>query len=284
MGDSQIFSQNNQYLMLALDQRDSLRKLINPQSPEKTSKEEIVEFKTKVLSFLPPQATGFLIDPEFGLPALAKAKEKNSDLTHKPFLLCTEKSGYQILKKGNNQEKVTQIQDSVLDLKNMGASGIKLFLAFNPLAQTANQQLETAKQTLTDCQKYNLPLFLEIITYQLLDKEKEKSELILDSLKMFLGQGIKPAVFKLEYPEKESTCLQMTQMLKPIPWVILSAGATFNLFYPKVKTAITNGAKGFLVGRALWQEATQLKNQEQEIFLKKVLSKRFEQLAQTLKS
>lgn len=278
MLNGQIFSQNNKYLILALDQRGSFRKLINPQSPDQVSKEQIIGLKAKILTCLPSQATGFLIDPEFGLPAWQKAKEQNPDLKDKPFLLCTEKSGYEEI----NQEKVTQIQYPVAELKKMGAKGIKLVLPFNSAAKTAPQQLETAKNILADCQQNNLPLFLEIITYNLKDEQKEKGELILSSLKMFLEQEIRPAVFKLEYPEKEEACLQMTQMLQPIPWVILSAGVTFNLFYPRVQSAVKSGAAGFLAGRALWQEAAGLKDQDQEIFLKKVLAKRFGQLAQTL--
>ena len=277
MASSQIFSQNNKYLMLALDQRGSFRKLINPQTPDQVSPEQMIELKAKILSSLPPQTTGFLIDPEFGLPALKKAMEQNPDLPNKPFLMCVEKSGYQ----DNNQERVNQIQYPVAELKNMGAAGIKLLIYFNPGAQTAAVQLQTAKTVLADCQKNNLPLFLEIVTYNLKDEQKSKAELILKSLKIFSQLQIKPAVFKLEYPEKESACLKITQILQPIPWVILSAGVTFNLFYPKVKAAMKNGAAGFLVGRALWQEATQLKDQDQQIFLKKVLPKRFAQLAQT---
>jgi tagatose 1,6-diphosphate aldolase len=270
MANAQVFSQNGKYFMLALDQRGSFRKLINPQSPDQVRAEQMVELKAKILGFLPKQATG-------GWPALKKAMEQNPDLANKPFLMCVEKSGYQ----DNNQERVNQIQYPVADLKNMGAAGVKLLIYFNPWAKTVQQQLQTAKIVLADCQKNNLPLFLEIVTYNLKDEQKSKAELILKSLKMFLQAQIKPAVFKLEYPEKESVCLKITQMLQPIPWVILSAGVTFNLFYPKVKAAMKNGAAGFLVGRALWQEATQLKDQDQQIFLKKVLPKRFGQLAQT---
>ena len=39
------------------------------------------------------------------------------------------------------------------------------------------------------------------------------------------------------------------------PWVILSAGASFEPFLKEVELACRSGASGFLAGRAVWQEA-----------------------------
>ena len=39
------------------------------------------------------------------------------------------------------------------------------------------------------------------------------------------------------------------------PWVILSAGTSFEPFIKEVEMACRSGASGFLAGRAVWQEA-----------------------------
>ena len=44
----------------------------------------------------------------------------------------------------------------------------------------------------------------------------------------------------------------------PVPWVILSAGETFSLFERMVQIACQEGASGFMVGRAIWQEGMAL--------------------------
>ena len=52
-------------------------------------------------------------------------------------------------------------------------------------------------------------------------------------------------------------CRAVTE-IAPVPWVILSAAEEFSVFQHLVEIACDEGASGFMVGRAIFQEAVEL--------------------------
>lgn len=269
-----LFTQNNKFLMLALDHRGSFKKLINPQDPERVDKKEIIDLKFQIINALGAKFSSVLLDPEFGLLAYRKYLEQNEK--SKPFLLSTEKSGYQDL----DGEKITELEYSVEQLKNLGARGIKLLLYFNPYVNSAKQQVEIGRKVLKDCKNNDLPLFLEIVTYGI--SNENKVELIRNSVKYFLDQGVLPDVFKLEFPGGPGSCLEITRILKETPWILLSGGYPFEEFLSNLKVAIDNGASGFLAGRALWQDFHKYQGEKREEFFNKVVAERFEEISKVV--
>jgi tagatose 1,6-diphosphate aldolase len=56
---------------------------------------------------------------------------------------------------------------------------------------------------------------------------------------------------------------------------------SFELFHRQVKLACQAGASGFLAGRALWQEATQISSRQERLaFLETTVAKRLESLTE----
>lgn len=236
----QSFTQNNAILMLAMDHRGSFQKILSPDNPNAVSSDEIIEVKNKVISALEPYFSGVLIDPQYGLKAYPQKT--------KPFLLSIEKTGYS----EQNEGRVTELEYTVDELKEYGASGVKLLLYFNPASKTAEAQIATAKTVLDASKAAGLPLFLEIVTYN--ESPKSKSDCIVESVDAFLKAGISADVFKLDFPETEQACKKITDMLGTTPWILLTRGGGYETFKRNLETAIRNGAKGFLAGRSVWQE------------------------------
>lgn len=265
-----LFQKNNKFLMLALDHRQSLKRLINPEDPHLVERSLLIEAKKKILASLKNAPSGILLDVEFGLPAF---NEVFGELKEKPpFILSCEKTGYQE-KEG---QRFTQIEYSVENLRDRGALGVKLLIYFNPLLEPSKtHQIETAKMVLEDCRANNLPLFLEIILYK--EQKRQKFRLLLETLKLFLRAGISPDVFKLDYPGSQRACQEVSNLLSGVgvPWVLLSRGVDFQLFKEELKQAIKGGAAGFLAGRALWQEGVEASSEHQEHFFNQVLPDRF---------
>ncbi len=228
--------------MLALDHQEHFKKIVNPEDPNLATADQIIKAKQKILHALKEEFTAVLLDTEYGLPAYEGIA--------KPFILRLEKSGFF----ETSGVKTVEIQHSVPELKNKGASGIKFLLAFNPDREESLGELEKARQVRSDCQKNSLPLFLEILTYQNEDRQLSKSELILNSLEIFMQKGVVPDVFKIEYPGDQESCQKISQLLKETPWILLSGGDNFNEFTTRVEVAAKNGAAGFLAGRAVWQD------------------------------
>jgi tagatose-1,6-bisphosphate aldolase len=64
-----------------------------------------------------------------------------------------------------------------------------------------------------------------------------------------------------------------------VPWVLLSAGVSFEQFVRQTRIACQSGASGVLAGRAVWVEAVGLSGDERTRFLYATASERLNQLA-----
>lgn len=240
--ETAIFKKNGKYLMLALDHRGSFKKFVNPSDPESVTDEDLVNNKAAIIEATESDFSGVLLDPDWGVPAY-KSKSK-------PYLLCLEKTGYV----EDGHDRLTQLEYSAKQLKDWGASGVKLLLYFNPMAHDCADQLEVAKIAIQDARVNHLPLFLEIVTYGYKESGNSRGEWVIQSLQQFLDNGISPEVFKLEYPDNEDNCLKITAMLGQTPWILLTGGESYDIFKEQLRVAIKAGAVGFLAGRAIWQE------------------------------
>ncbi len=261
--DTKIFTEHGKFLMLALDHRESFKKLINPENPSTVSNEEATRLKRDIIRAVEGETSGILIDPELGLGAY----ESRS----KPFLLPVERSGYT----GESGERITTLEHSAQEVKSMGASGIKLLLYMNIVVPSFEHQLATAAKVCADAKEEDLPSFVEIVTYDPAGKSYERGTMIFKILETFLERGIFPDVFKLEYPGEGTIIGDITNLLGERPWILLTRGESFDIFQKQLTEVARGGAQGFLAGRALWQEACALRGSEQEAFLRETLPDRF---------
>lgn len=256
-----IFSFREKYLMLALDQRDSFKKLISQKNPESVTDEEIIKDKTAIIKAVGNNVTGILIDREWGMQAYRESGIK------KPFLIAAEKTGYI---EENEEERLTQIENTAADIRSLGASGVKLLIYFNTQAKNAPKQIDTARKVLEETHNEKIPFFLEIVRYN-------QNDHVSDCVKSFLDAGVVPDVFKIEPPVDRQECAKITQMLGKTPWIILTRGVDFNLFCKKLRESVAEGGSGFLAGRSLWQELLTLKDaNKREEFLAHLLPERVE--------
>ena len=175
-------------------------------------------------------------------------------------------------------------------LKDMGASGTKLLLYFNPESITCGQQIQTAKKALDDSRNNEMPFFLEIVTYgneelalpgvALAKPGKSRSEWVLRSVQMLIDENIVPDVWKLEYPGDLDSCKKITELVGSTPWILLTRGDSFEHFEKQLTDAVAAGAVGFLAGRALWQEIGDYNtDEEKKNFLNTVVADRFRKIS-----
>jgi len=253
-----IFTQNNYFFMLALDHRGSFEKLAN-------SKDEnvLIKHKYDIINSLIYQFSGILIDDNYGFKAYSLF---NQDII-KPFLLPIEKSGYLEHAGGRQNELYT----SSFEIKEKGASGVKLLIYYNKKDQNAKKQVELAKVVQEECLSDSMPLFLEIVHYG-------ESKDVLDTINIFKQEGIHPTVYKLEYPGSPKNCRALTEMLEDIPWILLSQGVSFKDFYKQTFDAAQNGCSGFLAGRSLWQDIFTQTDLNKDRFFSEELPSRFKKL------
>lgn len=270
-------SSNGFFHIVALDHRESLKKIINPGNPEAVDVKEMEAVKLKFSKIFCKEASGILLDPIYGKPAIQIVKRKCG------LILALEESGYE---NGRNGRKTKLIEDfSVEKAKKLGADVVKLLIYFNPKAKTAKEQKDLVKQVSKECEKLDIPLVCEFIVYPFKEKdfEKEKPKLIIRSAKQISKLGVQ--LLKIEFPGKvyedekedlEKNCEMVTRAIK-VPWVLLSRGIDFEEFKEELKICMDCGASGFMVGRALWQDYFKQKIQK-ERFLRVECLRRLREL------
>jgi len=120
----------------AMDQRGSLRQMIAQARGDgsATTAADLTAFKTAVTSVLTRYASGILLDPEYGLPALT-ARDPQAGV-----LLAYEQTGYDAAVPGRLPALLPEW--SVRRLINAGANAIKTLLYYNT---SDDQRINTRK-------------------------------------------------------------------------------------------------------------------------------------------
>lgn len=261
---------------LAIDQRGSLRKMIQSSSDTKDIQKAVEDFKVAVSEELTPYASSILLDPEYGLPA-AKKRAASSGL-----LLAYEKTGYDANEKGRLPDLLPIW--SAKRLKEEGAEAVKLLLYYDvDEGASINEQKHAFVERLgSECEAEDIPFFMEIVTYDAsLNEEKSaeyaklKPHKVLKSMEIFSKDRYNIDVLKMEVPvnmnyvegyAKGESVYSKTEAAKffkaqsdatHLPYIFLSAGVSAELFQETLKFAKESGAKfnGVLCGRATWRDA-----------------------------
>jgi len=274
-GLQQIANSNGIFAMCAMDHRGSLRSMIGEEHPGEVDYDEMVERKLELCSTLAEYASAVLLDPIFGAAQCVSHSVLPKDTG---LLVSIEATGYS----GGKESRLTELLEgwSVAKIKQMGASAVKMLVYYRPdLKELASQQLNTINMVASECIKYDLPFLVEPKSYPVGEEINHPAEFAVrkEQLVINTAQDITALpidVLKAEFPadlhykqdkaELIDLCRQL-DMSSQVPWVILSAGVDFELFYKEVEIACQAGASGFLGGRAIWQEAMHINDERERV-------------------
>jgi tagatose 1,6-diphosphate aldolase len=110
-----------------------------------------------------------------------------------------------------------------------------------------------------------------------IETARQLTELDIDVLKAEFPADMK-------YEKDEGKLLELCQQLSEasrVPWVVLSAGVDYEVFAKQVEIACRGGASGFLGGRAIWQEAMEIKDKKERMhYLSTTCADRMKRLAE----
>ena len=163
-GLAQASTSKSVFSILALDHRNNLRQAMNPADPQQVTIRDMVAFKSNVVKYVGPKSSAVLLDPQWG----AAQCIENSSLPGNVGLICAvEETGYT----GDPQARKSRILPgwSVEKAKRMGASAVKLLVYFHPHSETAKAIEELICMVAEDCEKAEIALFLEPLSYPLTD-------------------------------------------------------------------------------------------------------------------
>jgi tagatose 1,6-diphosphate aldolase len=268
-GIQQLANARGVITVTALDHRGSLKQSLQRAMPDrKIGYAEVVEEKLRMVRVFAPHSSAVLLDPVYGAAQAIASQMLPGNVG---LIVALEESGYE----GGNEARVTPITEgwSVGKIKRLGAAAVKLLLYYHPQAPSARQQEELVVQVAEECRRYDIAFLLEPMSYPLEPGQKKESaefarqkpDIVLESARRLSGLGID--LLKSEFPDDphyehdEARMREHCQLLtaiSPVPWVILSAAERFSVFQRLVEIACEEGASGFMVGRAIWQEAMTL--------------------------
>jgi tagatose 1,6-diphosphate aldolase len=160
--------------------------------------------------------------------------------------------------------------DVVAHAAALGCDAIKLCLLVDS-AEIDRARLDLAMDISARCDEFGIALVLEIVPsedFQRRSGDWQQQTAAGGNPSQFAAEygRASPDVLKLHLPAASggaADALLLEESLKvteraPCPWVVLSAGTTFELFRHRLEIACGGGASGFVAGTAIWQEALEI--------------------------
>lgn len=277
------------FTVLAIDHRDSMRVVLDPEDPAAVPASRLTEIKLWLVAALASEATAVMLDPEYSAAQAIATRSLPGGIG---FLAALEAQGYM----GDPTARQTSLLDgwSVEKAKRLGASGIKLLVLYRPDSPIADAQDQMIRDVVADCARYDIPLFLEPLAYvteagltaDSPEFAAKRRRIVIDTVRRLAGLG--PEVLKVQFPvdtrrepDRElwsDACAELNEA-SSVPWVLLSGGDPYELFRDQVEIACAAGASGFMVGRALWGEAVAAPVAARDAMVDSTLRPRFRELA-----
>jgi tagatose 1,6-diphosphate aldolase len=284
-GLRQCAAPNGTFTCLAIDHRQNLRRALNLSDSSAAGDAELTGFKLDITADLADLATAVLLDPEYGAAqAIAAGILPNKT----GLVVALESTGYT----GDPAARVSQMLPgwSIEKARRMGASMVKLLVYFHPEASTAGETEAFVGQVAEECLRRDIGLMLEPLSYPLQADRKlsglEKRQVVIETARRLTLPGVD--VLKAEFPldpaaapdefEWAKACAEISSASR-VPWILLSAAVDYPVYLRQVEIACRAGASGIAVGRAVWQEAVELRGAARADFLKNVARPRMERLA-----
>jgi len=277
---------DGRFVILAIDHRANLWDELQKYHSMPLTDADMIAFKQDVIRILLPHASGLLTDPAYGI---SQGITSGVIDAHKGLLAPLEVTDYSL---HPAERDVNFIPDwSVEHIKRVGGDGIKLLLYYHPDAPTAGIKRSHVEKIVAECAKWDIPFFLEPIAYSLDPQHNLSNAELLDvsihMAELFSRMGVD--ILKLSFPvdtkqsddlaEWQAACTRLHDACAGTPWALLSGGVSYATFAQQARIACAAGAKGVIVGRAVWADAISLNGDERDDFLDGVAAARMQELA-----
>ena len=229
--------------------------------------DEVVRSKLDLAQALAEHASALLLDPVWSIgPAVATmALPRDVGLVTGLEALYYEPAsaaGFDTTPAARETWRPTQ-------LAALGVDGAKLvvFTREDEEPTRRDAALNLVADTATECHEHQLPLIVEPLWYPVEGeslKDRRTAETrrrsVVSTASAVSGTGAD--LLKLEFPSlpreertvAEDACAELAEAATR-PWVLLSAGVTFDQFAAQLDVATQHGCSGFMAGRAVWSDA-----------------------------
>ncbi|GGL29233.1 DUF2090 domain-containing protein [Phycicoccus endophyticus] len=263
---ARICDQAGHIRTMAIDHPENYLTLFDP-DPSAVAFEEVVESKLEMVRALAPHSTSVLLDPvwSFGQAVATGAVPGDvgvisgiEDLYYAP----SSAVGF------DTELRLRPGWDPAV-LTTLGADAAKLVVFHRedqPEAVRAQQHAVVA-EVADRCRAHQLPLVVEPLWFPTGEEDtadpavrEVRRRSVLSAAHSFRAAGAD--VMKMEFPlldledldAAHEACAALDAAVDG-PWVLLSAGVTFEGFRTQLDVAADHGCSGFMAGRAIWGDA-----------------------------
>jgi len=277
-----ISDKDGHLAILAIDQRESLRRLLKKGVSDRGLAEALRLIKRVIIAGGASMCSAVLTDPLYGYPHSEDVLPRDTGL-----ILAIEASGYET----RGIERLSRLieRKDVQTLLSQGADAVKLLIWYHPeLSEPVRRHQERlVAQVGEACRVCEIPFVLEVLPYApegMPEEEfaRKKPFWVLHGVQVFSDAAFGVDVFKLPFPAElkyvkeyqgRSFAAQrevlydlsevkeyyhMIDQVSPVPWAILSAGVGMEEFLENIQLATEAGASGFIAGRVVWKEMVDL--------------------------
>jgi sulfofructosephosphate aldolase len=226
------------FLMVAMDQRESLRTMLREHGHD-ADDEHVRRFKSAVARELAPHASGFLVDKDY-------VRDVEPLVPH-GLILAVD---------ALEQEPGAIVEDTSLDedvVPTPGVVALKLLVIWRDDDRRADR-VEMSRRFVELAERHGVLSVLEPVV-RVPDEEREDA--IVEAARE-LG-AVRPSLYKCQVPlsgrgapDAITERARLIDAALPVPWVVLSQGVDPADFPAAVEAACKGGASGMLAGRAVW--------------------------------
>lgn len=253
------------FAMLAVDQREAMRAMFAAHRTEPVTDQDLRDFKVAATRILTPYASGVLVDRQFAFDAVVEQRAVAQG--------CGLIASADHFEPAHGELVGTVTIDRQVDplrVREQGAVALKLLVLWRE-DEPAGPRIAMVEEFLDLCRGAGLISIIEPVSRGRADRRPSDTEAGVLAAARELGR-LGADLYKAEVPLKgqgpddliRRGCAEISRAVDG-PWVVLSSGVPEDVFPHAVRLAMSEGASGFLAGRAVWASCIGAADVEHEL-------------------
>jgi sulfofructosephosphate aldolase len=255
------------FAMVALDQRESLRRMFPANGEVGASDRDLRDFKALATRVLTPHASAVLLDRPYAVTSARPAEIADG---------CALILAADVLEQPPGQGVLNTTFDRAVTpdfIRRVGAAAIKLLVIWRP-GRDQELRRDLVGEFVAVAERAGVASLVEGIVRPAEGEEWSSSsarhQAILEAAAELTSYG--GTIYKAEVPgylpgdvsRVRDHAARLTEIVAG-PWVVLSNGVLQEDFAAAVGEATAGGAQGFLAGRAIWADTVPEPDPEQAL-------------------
>lgn len=141
---------------------------------------------------------------------------------------------------------------------------------YHPQEEAALKKKQFLAEIKDYCRYEQIDLIVKLVVYTPGDRKFEWEEFRKDQLQAIEELRNLADLWVLQYPNDSLACATITTQLD-VPWIISDDNIDYNEFKERLRDALENGAKGFMVGETLFKEIEGMRKKDHSPALESIL-------------